>query len=401
MSAARSPLRIQFAHERRGVAVDDHPRVVVIGAVPEAAPWVGDTSPAAVVRSGRLHSQSCAFEHLRLGATSPLTGVPDLSQAEQPSLLSDTVSTTLRAGAPSVELVLWRANGAVRGDLLHPAIVEQLPSFLADQRGALLVFPDFKRLPARSTHQLIVNLAQTLAESCQIACLDAPAQDADRLVTSLSGADIAMCRWTGEDDALAGHDWRSAAAVVAGLLGADRGRGRSLTHRRAPLRPPRRARLDRRAELEPFRREPQDAVDENSGMVDLFIDPVDNVGVVRTEPSLRRPRGDWPLPALFTVKQVHKRVAEAADLFVFRTVTTQEALNLSNGLHIALRPFLEQGLLVGDRGVGAPQIEAAVIRDPAAPGLGATITGYLRPWMQRVSMRVMVRTGEKPSLVEA
>jgi hypothetical protein len=62
---------------------------------------------------------------------------------------------------------------------------------------------------------------------------------------------------------------------------------------------------------------------------------------------------------------------------------------------------MERGLLVGERGVGSPHIEGAVLRDSTAPGLGATISGYLRPWMQRVSMRVMVREGEKPSLVEA
>jgi hypothetical protein len=101
------------------------------------------------------------------------------------------------------------------------------------------------------------------------------------------------------------------------------------------------------------------------------------------------------------VKQVHRRVAEAADHFVFRPVTQQEAVNLMSGLHLALRPFQERGLLVGAGGVGAPQIEGVVIRDPGTPGLGATITGYLRPWMQRIDMRVMVRSGEKPALVEA
>ena len=402
MSAARSPIRIQFAHERRTGGVEDHPRVLVVGAVPAHSPWVGDRAPAAVVRAGRLQHQACAFEHLRLSGSSRLDLLPTL-QADAPSLVSDAVATVLRAGSAEVDLVLWRAAGSAQADLLHPAITEQLPSFLGDQRGAILLFPDLKRASAAAIHRLVALLAQQLAESCQLACIDAPDREADRLVSRLTGADIALVRWRGDDDALIGHQWRSAAAVVGGLLGTDHGQGRSLTHRRAPLRPPRAGALDRRAALTPHRRidHPPVAPLEDEGLVDLLIDPVDNVAVVQAEPSLRRPRGDWPLPALLTVKQVHRRVAEAADRFVFRTVTTQEALNLTSGLHIALRPFLERGLLVGERGVGAPQIEGAVLRDPSAPGLGATITGYLRPWMQKVSMRVMVRAGEKPTLLEA
>jgi hypothetical protein len=74
-------------------------------------------------------------------------------------------------------------------------------------------------------------------------------------VSALTGADIALVRWRGDDDALLGHQWRSAAAVVGGLLSTDHGQGRSLTHRRAPLRPPRAGQLDRRAQLSPHRRQ--------------------------------------------------------------------------------------------------------------------------------------------------
>jgi hypothetical protein len=375
---------------------------MVLGAVPPDSPWIGDQAPATVIRAGRLHHQSCAFEHTRLTGGSRLDLLPNLSSGP-PSLLADAVASVLRAGASEVDLVLWRAAGNPRPDLLHPAITEQLPSFLADHRGAILLFPDLKLAPAAQSQRLLVLIARQIAESCQIVCLDAPDERPEALVAALTGADLALCRWRGDPDAMLGHAWRSAAAVIAGLLSTDRGQARSLTHRRAPLRPPRAGALDRKAQLNPYRRgdfeEPSPG--ETDGLVDLLIDPVDNVGVVRSEHSLRRPRGEWPLPALLTVKQVHRRVAEAADRFVFRSVTTQEALNLTSGLHIALRPFMERGLLVGERGVGSPHIEGAVLRDSTAPGLGATISGYLRPWMQRVSMRVMVREGEKPSLVEA
>ena len=65
-----------------------------------------------------------------------------------------------------------------------------------------------------------------------------------------------------------------------------------------------------------------------------------------------------------------------------------------------MRPFVQQGLLVGPGRVGAPEVETAVVRDPNAPGLAATVSGYLRPWMLRVSLQVRVANGGRPSVVE-
>jgi len=396
------PLEITFGATRARREAPARGGATVVGIVPSEAPWYSERLPSCVVRDMRNRTADVSLEHLRLTPAHAVGLLPSLSSPGGPSMIADAVHTALRAGAPWVDVLLLRAVHAARHDFTQSAIREQLLAYLPELWGAVLCFPDLRAAPAAATLDLVRMLRPHWGDLFLVACLDAPTDGgADPVVRAATGADAAVCAWTGDPDALELHSWRSPAAVVAGLLSADLASpGRSLARRPVRLPPPRQGVTDRSRMLTPHVRVPAPEEMPEDPVVHVEIDGIENVAIVRSEPSLRRPLGAWPLPAVYTAKHVRRVLREAADRFVFRPVTEQEAIALSGAMSLALRPFIEKGLLVGANGKGAPSIEPAVVRDPSFPGLAVTVTAYLRPWMHRVALQVRVRASDRPTVVE-
>ena len=123
-----------------------------------------------------------------------------------------------------------------------------------------------------------------------------------------------------------------------------------------------------------------------------------NRAVVRSEPTLRRPIGEWSLPAVRTAKAVHQRVVSAAEPYVFERLERAQAFALVAAVSESLGPFIAAGVLVGPDGSGPPEVTGGVDANPVAPGLHADVTAQLRPWCQLVSVRVALRGGAQPTL---
>lgn len=402
--STNGPIRISYGLSRNAEALDAGAGVAMLAIVPDTSPWYADALPQWVVRDVRNRDDACAFEHLRLSETSNLDALPGLDGPWR-SRIRDSVTTTLLAGAQSVDLLLLRAAGAGPTDFTHPSLREQLLPYVSMLPGGLLCFPDLGLGGARDTWRLARMLAPALAENHLIGLLDTPADlPPEQMAEALLGTDTALCGWNPRAAKMPGHVWRSAAAVVAGRMSADVSTiGRSLCRRTIPLRAPQSGPPDRWSLLRPFERVPlsPEVRPAESLWVQVDIDDVTNAAVIRTEPALRMPVGVWTLPAMQATKAIRRAVAEAAGRHLFRPVTEQEAYALAGGLSAAMRPFIERGVLTGRGGNGVPEVEAAPIRDPEAPGLVAVITGYLRPWMHVVNLRVNVRHGQSASVKEA
>ncbi len=375
----------------------------MVAMVPFASPWYADVLRESVVRDLRDRDSTCAFEHLRLTPSSGLHALPGLDCPWR-SRIRDSVATALFAGAPSVDLLLVRAEGAGRTDFAHPLVSEQLLSYLPRVPGGIVCLPDAGLGPARDQARVAWMLAQFFEENHVIGLLDAPVDVPwDRLAEALTGTDTALCGWSDSARAQGAHAWRSAAAVVAGRMCADIPEiGRSLCRRRIPLRAAPTPPLSRLVRLTPHVRRPPPETDGAAPLcVTLDFDDLTGAAVIRSEPALRAPVGVWTLPAMQATKAIRRAVSEAAGRHLFRPVTDQEAYALAGGLVSAMRPFIARGVLTGPGGVGVPEVVAAPLRDPAAPGLVATIRGYMRPWMLAVNLSVSVRQGQAANVVEA
>lgn len=399
-----APVNIQFGLTRAANAAPVRPTAAILAAVPAEGPWYADLFRPYLLRDMRQRSTACSIEHLRLYPAAPLHLLPGLGDPAGPTRVADTVSVLFAAGAPTVDLLLVRAAGAGPDDLHREPMRDQILAWLPDLSGAVLCLPDLGLGPARETWATTAFLARMLRDAYLTLCLDVPdGVRPGRLVEALSGADVALCRWAGESARIEGQSWRSAAAVVAGRLAGDLPEvGRSLCRRAIRLPPARPSSGSRLAQLTPVDRvEAAERTLDDEMLVHVDIDGPSQAAVILNEPSLRDPGGTWTLPALYTAKQLRRALVDAAQQHVFRAVNEQEAFSLAGGLATAMRPYIARGLLCGSNGEGVPEIQAAVLRNPAAPGLVATITGYLRPWMQRVDLRVQVEHGMQPALLES
>jgi hypothetical protein len=404
-SSTNGAIRISYGLSRNAEAVEAGAGVVMLAIVPGDSPWFADVLPQWVVRDVRNRNEdACAFEHLRLTESSNLDALPGLDGAWR-SRIRDSVTSALLAGASSVDLLLFRAAGAGPTDFAHPALREQLLPYISLLPGGLLCFPDLGMGGSRDTWRAARMLAPVLADNHMIGLLDAPADlSPEQMAEALLGTDTALCGWSDRARGMPGHTWRSAAAVVAGRMSADTAQiGRSLCRRTIPLRAPQSGPVDRWSRLRPFERAPSplNVRAEDAMWVQVDIDEMTNAAVIRTEPALRMPVGVWTLPAMQATKAIRRAVADAAGRHLFRPVTEHEAYALAGGISSAMRPFIERGVLTGRGGVGVPEVAAAPVRNAEAPGLMAVVTGYLRPWMHVVNLRVSVRHGQAASVKEA
>ncbi len=376
-------------------------------------PWLADLIPHAVIRETRYRTEAGAVEHVRLRSRDDLAVLPGMTD-RTPSRVRDSVFMALSTGIREVDVLLVRAGGIEPWELGRREVRELIDPFLAELPGAAVVFPDVSgpvdvgpgtgvssAERVQNVLSAVRQLGPGLTERYQVGLIDAvdvePLEELE-LLRGLSGSDVAMCSWSGAPERMRAHGWRSAAAVVGGLVATDgEDVGRGIIGRTVQLPTGR---------LFSTGREPQLALDEErppaaqlgDSVVELQVHQRRETARVMSEPTFRAPQGEWTLPALRAVKIIHHRMIRAASTFVFRHANEGEAAALSASLQQALRPYSSRGLLVGEHGEGLPKITGGVDAIPGEPGLHAVVTAQLRPWSQQVIVRVAVRPDSPPVL---
>lgn len=409
---------------RRGVSVRlgttggtaarrDAPAAAIVGLCAPDNPWLQDLYPGSLVKATRYRDAGHSVEHVRLNSRDSAEGLPGL-QGPHRSRIRDAVRLALSVGAPSVDLVLARVGGAEPWEFGRLDVHEALDPFLSELTGAVLVYPDMggpitvgpgTEHPMEDRVRAILEGAryghERWSERYQVALLDSPTVSGDlelELLRGLIGADVSLVRWSGTEEALARHGWRSGGAALAGLLSADGDdTGRALVGRAIPLAPGR-ALPPSRANLLSLETPVHVEDDRESAYLTLALDPHRDQSTVASEPSFRAPVGAWPVPALRVVKNIHRLIVEQAERFVFTSVDDTQAIALAIALQRAVRSYSGRGLLTGPGGEGAPDIRGGTVRNPDSPGLFATVAAYLRPWSQSINIKVSLRPGAQPSL---
>ena len=425
-----TPLTDNALVSRRNVAVEIgvlRPPVVtnryipacVVGCLAMGAPSPADRRPGQVIRRASGDTTTAAgdpvwasIEHLRFTPGQDLSVLPGLEGAT-PSLIRDSVSMMLDAGASFVDVLLGQVTGCGPNDLDSPVLIELLQGDLDQMQGALLVYPDaggpvqVRPRPAASGSDrlerllgLVQRQAQAWSERHQIALFDAPEVEPEAMTDFFArcgSADAVMCRWEGDRHRLAAHGWRSASAVVASaaLLNIDDLASTTVGFP-VNLGPGRAVHADRRERLGPP--EPRTPAPAGLPMTTVRLHPRHDTATVESDVSLRRPAGAWTLPALRTAKAIHFVVRRATEPFVFRPVQGMELYALTSALTLALEPYQLAGVLVGPTGDGGPEIDGSVVRDALVPGFLVEITAQLRPWCHQVRMKVTLQQNQDPSV---
>jgi hypothetical protein len=392
------------------------PSVCVVAIVPADAPFVADWFPQCLVRDSRERRESTYVEHVRVQGREVVDILPSLdggSDGTQPSRLRDTVRVALTAGARTVDVVMLRGPGLSPWDLHMPEAVFALDPFLSNMVGTALLYPDlggpWPTLPGRPTEdeeraQRFVRgvraHAQRWSERYQIALLDDPKlapEVLDDLIRAVANTDAAYCRWIGSEQGLRAHGWRSSAAVVAGILGS---RPEDLltgvTGFRAALPPGRYVNLGR-VEALTIGDHRRQVASEESWTVDVEVDDATGTALVRSEPVMRAPVGMWSIPSMRLAKLLHWRIMQTAGQFVFDMADLGRSIALSTAVSSTLAPFVDAGVLTGPDGEGEPVVRGGVVRNPLEPGLRVEVSAVLRPWSQRVQVRVNLRPGGDPA----
>ncbi len=406
-------VRVEVGIKSRPPRAEAPADVCVVAIVPPGQSWLADRFPGALVRETRFRDRNGAVEQLRFTSTRSVGRLPGLDPVV-PTRLRDAVTLALRSGAPAVEVLAIRMRGVPPWALDDPRVVPLLDSFLDDLPGALVVLPDAggpwetgprARATVESRRDRLVRAVHAFApgwrERYQIGLFDLPPDDPmtdTELFRLLDRVDASPCIWAGAPQDIAAHGWRVASAAVAGALQqGDQSVVSPLAGRDIHLGPGRRIRPDKGATLG---RPPKARLvppDRSAHAIEVRLRGDDEARVV-TEPTLRQPAGSWSLPALRSAKALHHAIIRAADPFVFRPVDDAEALRLVIGLDQVVRPFAEEGILVGPDGAGAPQIDASVDKGPTTPGFVATIAAQLRPWAREIRVRVRIDPGGRPRL---
>lgn len=385
--------------------------LTVVGICPADAPWLATLYPHAIIKDTRFRERSAAVEYIRLEARDDVVGLPGLT-SPAPSRIRDSVMMALSVGAPRVNVILARVKGAQPWDLGRLDVFEVLEPFLNELLSGILLFPDLggpfdigpgTGAPLKECVEPMLSAVQRLSDTMrsryQVGLIDLPqGADQDRelyldMLRSLIGADVCMCTWRGEPHRIRAHGWRSAAAVVGGVIAADGvDVGRGLAGRTIQLPPGRKIRPSRR-ELLVYTDEPRHRFEGEEALIQLQLHGRRQTVQVLNEPSFRPPLGDWPLPALRTVKVLHHLLVHAAEEFVFGNADEAQAMALASALQRALRRYAARGLIVGPGGSGLPDVRGNVLLRPGEASLGAVVTAVLQPWSQGVTVRVVVKPG--------
>jgi len=351
----------------------------------------------------------------------------------QPSVVRDAARLALQNTGTPVEVALVVSDGLAPWQLAsldhRPELIYTLRRYLEQRPGAVVVLPDASgpvsiapagarsgrmgslasaSLPERwrgLAHNLS-GLAALFREHYQIGLCDAPVSTgavlgSEQGLEALAGMDVGVCTWAGVSQQLDAHGWRSAAALVGAALAksiSDLSMNSNMTvpvlsHHSIVLGS---GRLVKRSRLMQGRatgghQRPQTA---HCTVVSLGHDQ--HAPEILQDASMRRPLGDWTLPALWTVKQVIRRVETIASAYVFATADEAMAIDLKGALFEELGQLIGSGVLVAPTGEGLPLVETTVGDGSShagaapSPRLEATITAALAPWLTRLELQVEI-----------
>lgn len=391
------------------------PSLVFIGIVPQDAPVISEVSPNTMIRQSYFKEGNPFVEQVRLSSIVQARLLPSIDM-KYPSRLRDALLSALTVGVDEVDFILVRAPGLKPWELDNQAVVEMLMPFFNEIPGSMIVFPDLggpwprgylSGFAADEQRQNMLRAAKMygpiFSENFQIAFWDLPqlpSKELHQLFNSLRGYDIAVCAWSGSNQNLKRHGWRSISAFVASYF-AKRvdmvtqsvvGHQISLGHGRKII-------TDRSAL---FHEEDASSIpieiEENCVLVN--INAIGSQAEIISEFTMRRPQYEWSIPTLRTVKAIHQSLRQAADLFVFRSVKKLEAVALETAIGMVLNPFYEMGILVGADGEGKPIVRGEALPHHEIPMLSVDLTAMLRPWCQNINLKIMVKSGMEPQIEE-
>ena len=390
------------------------PRLVIVGVVPFDAPVISDLSPGSVIRRSTYNQRDPFVEQVRLTSLMQARLLPGID-SPHPSRLKDSVTTILELGCNEVDCILVRAPGVHCWDLANQSVVEVLLEFFTEIPGAMIAFPDAggpwprswsmdpeRRVndgQSRNLIQCIRSYGPVFADNFQIGFMDMVQEnpeDARHTLNSVQGYDITLCSWAGSADGMLAHGWRSSAAFLAGYINKRVDVvTQSLVGHEIPLVGGRKIVASRASLLGADQIDAvADGVSDNCAI--LSVDMSRQKIQILSEYTLRRPRYEWSIPVMRTVKAIHQSLRQAADMFVFRPVKQVEAIALEKTVEMVLNPFYERGILVGAEGSGRPSVSGEALPSHDQPMLSVNLSAMVRPWCQNISLKVMVKSGEEP-----
>ena len=434
------PLRLTTT-ERRA----QRPALVILGVVTRAwvrgpgaalcrqAPPAFTLSRPEPLGDGFWRARESALHLVELNHLDELEHLPSLDARDEggapaPSRIRDAADLALRNRGGRVELALAEHDGglpwALCPDPSRPELDELFDRLLDLRHGAIVLAPDAggpDPLAARVSAlghdnfgdhdadarrarmmRLAARLGPRLNDRHQLLLLDdIPAPDDHQGAhwhLHFADMDVALCAWSGSALGMARHGWRSAAAALGGVLSRAVGSLDLL----APVESP--SLFAQAVELGPGRPPSPDerhhaassAARAAEHLSLIAIDDRANAGRVLQDRSMRRPFGAWPLTAMWTAKQVVRRLTQLAESFVFKSADERTAAQLQAVLELGLLRLARAGALAPMDNGQLAQVSASVERDRGAPALRAEVTVSLRPWITAVRVLLSLEADAPP-----
>lgn len=434
------PLRPTTA-ERRA----QRPALVILGVVTRAwaegpgaalcrqAPPAFTLSRPELLDDGFVRARESQLHVVELSHLDELEHLPSLHTRAQdgapaPSRIRDAAELALRNRGGRVELALAEHDGGLPWALCpepsRPELDELFDRLLDLRHGAILLAPDAggpdplaarvspaghdnfggHHVAARRARmtRLAERLGPRLGDRHQLLLLDDIPDAADHQGTPwhlrFADLDVALCAWSGSARGMARHGWRSAAAAIGGALSRAVGSLDLLAPVEAPSlfaqpvalgpgRPPSPDEVHHAAA-------PAARVAEHLSLIS--IDDRRDDGRVLQDRSMRRPFGAWPLTAMWTAKQVVRRLTQLAEGFVFKSADERSAAQLQAVLELGLLRLARAGALAPMDTGQLALVSASVDRDRGAPALRAEVTVNLRPWITAVRVLLSLEADAPP-----
>ncbi len=394
------------------------PRLCIVGVVPYDAPIISDISPGSQIRRSAFNKGESFVEHVRLSSLAQTRLLPGIDH-QFPSRLRDSVTAIMDLGCDEVDCILTRSPSLKPWELSNQVVLELTSEFFNEIPGAMIVFPDaggpWPRSWGQSNELLRIEQSRNLidcirmygpkfAENFQLGFMDfvpdSPSESLD-VLNRIYGHDVSVCCWSGDRDGLYRHAWRCCAAFVAGYISKRVDVvTQSLVGHSIPLAGGRKIVANRARLLRPDDTSlPSDRAMDSC--VVLSIRKGGRSAQVLSEFTLRRPRYEWSIPVVRTVKAIHQSLRQAADMFVFRPVKQVEAVALEKTIEMVLNPFYERGILVGAEGSGRPTVVGEALPSHSEPMLSVNLSAMVRPWCQNINLKVMVKSGTEPLIENA
>lgn len=394
------------------------PKIIVFGIVPMDYPVISEIAPQVMIQRSPTGYNEPYVEQVRLSSASQQALLPSIS-GRHPSKLRDTFRTILATGCKEVDFVLARSPTLKAWDVSEMEAAEMFIPFLNSTPDSICLFPDAGGPWPRSIKQYVpqevldvrltrqINMTriygQYLLDNFQFGMMDLvmpPVSQLQNYLRALQGGDFAACLWSGEHKSLLKHGWRSPCAAIGGLLASnDHLLVTSSIGNNIPIGNGRKV-VESRAVLLGAPKEVPVNPDIDDNCVVLRLDPESDIAQVHSEMTFRRPMFQWPIPALRTMKKIHMALTRAAELFVFRPVQQPEAIALQTSIESVLDPFYKAGVLVGPDGTSKPRVSGTAIPSRTKPMLSVDLSAQVKPWCQSISLKVMVKSGSQPQIIE-